>query len=117
MAASLAHALVPLVYPDEGIFGETTTPPVSSPSHKHRCTGCLDGAMSVIVSSMSLMIPAILRRLRVGDPFQLDSGAVRAFVERSAPIGFVSSNDSITLADRTEEDQSSAPDRVSVAQS
>ena len=80
--ASLAHAVLVMTSPGfwEGIFGAATLLP-SIISHAlldsrltvhgplSYSTGCVEVAVSIIVCNMSLIIPAVLRALGVGDPF------------------------------------------------
>ena len=75
--ASLAHAILVMASPGvwETIFGAATQ--VSSPTTYFHSpfvcysffTGGVEAAVSVIVCSMSVIIPAVLRALGVGDPF------------------------------------------------
>ena len=77
--ASLAHVVLMMVNPGvwEAIFGMVTLVPCLYPELSvHRLsvfflmiTGGVEAAVSIIVCSMSVIIPAVLRALDVGNPF------------------------------------------------
>ena len=77
--ASITHAVLVVAAPGimEAIFGTAitflclrrTAFPVPSSQHASFFIGGVEAAVSVIVCSMSVIIPAILRAMGVGDPF------------------------------------------------